>query len=85
MTKAQIHSIERIKLNARIIEENVAKELEREARQRKRAIESAYQSLTTHAHKLNISLPRLSTFYDPQQYLDHTRHILKRVEELSKQ
>lgn len=81
MNKAQRESIERIRRNAAIIEELVPKEEKRISQQRRKAIVSAYESITTHAYKLGLSLPQLSFLYIPTEYLDNTRTILQQLQQ----
>lgn len=82
MNKAQRVSVERIRQNATIIEELVPIEEKRLSQQRRKTIVNAYESITTHAYKLGLSLPpRLSYLYNPTQYLDYTLHIVAQLQE----
>jgi hypothetical protein len=90
LTKIQQRSVERMTSAARQIETLVPLELKRQSQGRKRELETAYTSLALHAHKLQLQVPALSTFYSPQQYLDHTRFLMgqlpqARAEESSEQ
>ena len=77
MNKAQRVSVERIRQNAAIIEDLVPIEVKRFSQQRRKTIENAYASITTHAFKLGLPQPpRLSYLYDPAQYLDNTRQLV---------
>ncbi len=76
LNSAQQRSVERIRQAARQIEELVPQELQRQSQRRKHQLERAYSSLTLHACKLHLQVPALSTFYNPQQYLDHARAIV---------
>jgi hypothetical protein len=73
MNKAQQYSLMRIEQAIAVIEELAPKEEKREAIQRRRQMERAYESMTLHADKLDIEVPELSTFYYPEQYLKHAR------------
>jgi len=76
LNSAQQRSVERIRVAVRQIEELVPQELQRQAQQRKHQLETAFSSLSLHAHKLGLQVPALSTYYNPQQYLDHARAIV---------
>lgn len=82
LNKTQQQSVARIRLAAHTIEELVPLELKRQSQQRKHTLETMYASLTLHAHKLHLQVPALSTFYDPQQYLAHTRAIVEQLSPL---
>jgi hypothetical protein len=71
MTKAQLNSVNRLKQAIELIEKTAPIELKRRSRARKRTMENAWSSLTTHAYKLGFDVPKLGVWYDPQQYLDH--------------
>lgn len=82
MNKKQQNSVARIRQEAASIERTVPLELKRSSQQRKKSLEKSWSSITTHAFHLNIEYPRLSLFYDPQQYLDHTRKVMEQVDAL---
>jgi len=71
MSKAYEQSLQRIHQATQTIERLVPLEQKRTSMQRKKQMENAYASLSLHAGKLDIQLPRLSTFYKPEQYLEH--------------
>ncbi len=75
MTKAQERSLQRLQQTIRVIQELAPKELQRFSLRRKHNLESAYATLVSHAEKLHLQLPALSTYYSPQQYLDHAQAI----------
>lgn len=77
MTKAQEHSFQRLQQAIRVIQELAPKELQRSSQRRKHDMENAHATLICHAEKLHLQLPALSTYYSPQQYLNHAQ-ILKR-------
>lgn len=79
LNKTQQHSVERIRSVAQQIEELVSLELQQQSQRRKHSLETLYASLALHAHKLNLRVPALSTYYSPQQYLDHTRAIVRQL------
>lgn len=82
MNKAQRVSVERIRQNAALIEELVPVEEKRLSQQRRKAIVNAYETITSHAYKLGLSLPpRLSYLYNPTQYLDYTRSIVTQLQQ----
>jgi hypothetical protein len=78
MNKAQQYSLMRIEQAIATIEELAPKEEKREAIQRRRQMEKAYESMTIHAGKLGIEVPELSLFYYPEQYLEHARLVSSR-------
>ena len=80
--KAREDSIERLAASIQIIEDLAPKEQKREARRRRKAMEQAYESMRLHAGKLGIELPRLSTFYFPEQYLAHAQIAAEKLKEM---
>ena len=79
MTKAQQHSIERIRQAAKLIEELIPKERQRESWQRRKALGKAYQAIWIHAPKLDLEAPQLTVFYDPNDYLTKTQPVLAQL------
>jgi hypothetical protein len=74
------YSLMRIRRAIAIIEELAPLEQKRESKSRRKSMEKTYESLTLHADKLGMSIPRLSTFYRPEQYLEHARIMRSQLE-----
>ena len=86
MNAKQKASADRIRKAVQLIETLAPLELKRFSQKRKHDMESAYATLALHATKLYLQPPKLSTMYDPQQYLEHARNIggqLTRLEALT--
>lgn len=83
MTQKDRNHIARINQAVATIEELAPKEMQRENRQRRKALENAYQSLSTHAYGFGLHAPKLNTFYDPQDYLAKARIVKGWIDHLS--
>jgi hypothetical protein len=81
-TQKQSNSLIRIRRAIETIQQTAPAEIERESRDRRHTIESAYQSVVTHAHHLGIRPPQLGTYYKPEQYLAHANTVLAQVNNL---
>jgi len=79
MNKQQRHAIDAITTNAAVITRIAAQEQKGFSRNRKHAIEACYSSVTLHAHKLGLDVPRLGTFYNPDEYLSHCEQLLQQI------
>lgn len=79
-TKKHQYSVDKIKHANKIIQELVPHELKRESQARRKTIASMFESLRLHAGKLGIDVPKLSTFYNPQQYADIASGIADKIE-----
>jgi hypothetical protein len=79
MTKAQERSLQRLRQAIDLIQDLAPKELKRSSRRRKHDMENAHATLVCHAEKLQMQLPALSTYYAPQQYLDHARALERQL------
>lgn len=81
LTKTQQHSIDQLCASIRLIEEFVPLEMKRSSTQRKRKLESAHVTLRHHAYAFDLSLPPLSMFYQPEQYLEHVHLVAQALAE----
>ncbi len=79
MSKAREHSRQRLRQAIQVIQELVPKERERFSQRRKHDLEKAHATLACHAEKLHLQVPALSTFYSPQQYLDHAQLLARQL------
>ena len=67
MSSQQVqHSLQRIGISIQTIEDLAPQEQKRESMKRRKKMEQAYATLSLHAGKLGIEIPRLSTFYRPE-------------------
>jgi len=73
MTKAQQYSIARLQQAIETIEELVPVERGRSSNQRRKWLEKAHEVLRLHGSKLGVTVPGLSHFYYPEQFLEHSR------------
>lgn len=73
MNNEQRNSTERIRQAIRNMKQLAGKELKQSSKLRKHDMENAYGVLAHHAAKLHLQLPKLSTGYDPSQYLRHAQ------------
>jgi hypothetical protein len=79
MTKAQEHSLQRLRQAIRVLQELAPKELQRSSQRRKHDMENAHATLVCHAEKLHLQVPALSIYYSPQQYLDHAQTLERQL------
>lgn len=79
MNKQQQHSIEVINAQIALILRTAEQEQKRFSFARKKTIEAAYSSLILHARKLGLHVPQLSTFYKPEEYVQHCQMILSEL------
>jgi len=82
MNKRQLRSIHCIQTTTGVIKQLAEYEMQHGIKQkRKHAIESLYGSLVLHAHKLGLDVPRLGTFYKPDEYVTHCDSIMAQIEQ----
>lgn len=79
MNKAQQDSANRIRRAAQSIEALVLVELKRFSQKRKHDLEKTHTTLSLHATRLHLQVPKLSRRYDPSQYLEHARNVLSQL------
>jgi hypothetical protein len=79
MTKAQERSIQRLRQAIDMIRGLAPKELHYSSQRRKHDMENAHATLVCHAEKLHLRVPVLSTYYSPQQYLDHAQALERQL------
>jgi hypothetical protein len=82
MNRTQRESVQRLRQAVQTIEQLAPLEMRRFSQQRKHHLEVAYMTLSLHAGKLHLQVPALSTFYAPQQYLEHARMVLRQLTQL---
>jgi hypothetical protein len=82
LTKKQQHSLQRLREAIALIERLAPMEQKRSARPRKQALESAHLALSLHGPRLDVEVPRLGTWYDAEQYLDHARRVARQLREM---
>ena len=82
MNKQHLRKVHSIQTNVAIIKQIAAQELQHGSSQaRKHAIESFYSSVTLHAQKLGLAVPRLGTFYQPEEYIVNCDSMLTQIEQ----
>ncbi|TMC15645.1 MAG: hypothetical protein E6J34_21490 [Chloroflexi bacterium] len=83
VSKVQQYSLARLQLAIDTIEELVPLERKRSSPKRRRRLEWAYAVCSVHCRKLNFTLPRLSTFYSEEQYLEHARLVADHMQQFA--
>ncbi len=80
VTKATQYSIDKVTQSQKIIEDIVPQEIKRESATRRKQLTRAYESLELHSRKLGVPIPKLGTYYHPEEYLSNARQMLSSVE-----
>uniref|UniRef100_A0A6M3J3A2 Large polyvalent protein associated domain-containing protein n=1 Tax=viral metagenome TaxID=1070528 RepID=A0A6M3J3A2_9ZZZZ len=80
VTKATQYSIDKVANGLKNIEELAPKETIRESAVRRKQLATAYENLELHARKLGAPIPKLGTYYHPEQYLANARQMSEAVQ-----
>ena len=83
LTKAQQHSIARLQQAIQTIEQLVPLERKRTSVQRRKQLENAHEVFSVHCPKLQIEVPRLSTFYNEEEFLAHARMVARQIQQIT--